>query len=231
MNFPVLNPLPSVKFLLSINFISMKKFFLSAAIAFAIFSLSAQIEKGSVLIGGSAGFQFKANKQQDEFVFSVAPYAMYSVIKQLAIGGQLFYAYDLVKLKIPVVRSSANSSFGIGPAIRGNIFIGGKTYLFIHGSSMFGINTRDRDPTNPDRSYYSSPLISWRFGPGLSVFATKNLAVEFGFYYDGMKEVWSIKQKKDVLLQGDPLFTHGLTVAIGLQFYVHKKQKEKATNP
>jgi hypothetical protein len=209
----------------------MKKFLLAVVIVLSVSHLSAQIEKGSVLIGGSAGFQFKSNKQQNEFLFSVTPYAMYSVIKQLAIGGQISYAYNLVKLKDPVVRSSANSSFGIGPALRGNIFMGGKTYFFIHGSSMFGINTVDRDPGNPDRSYYSSPLIMWRFGPGISIFATKNLAVEVGLYYDGMKEVWSIKQKKEVLLQGNPLFTHGLTVAVGLQFYVHKKQRLEPVNP
>ncbi len=208
----------------------MKKFPLIVLITLLTLTLSAQIEKGTVLIGGNAGFQFKSNKQQDEFVVSLAPYALYSVIKQLAIGGQLAYAYDLLKLKTPTNRSSANSSFGIGPALRGNIFIGGKTYFFLHGSAMFGINTKDRDPTNSERSYYSSPLVMWRFGPGLSIFATKNLAVEIGFYYDGMKEMWSIKQKKEVLLKGDPLFTHGLTVAVGLQFYVHKKQKLKPVN-
>ena len=209
----------------------MKKFFLTIIIIIVgVLSSLAQIEKGSVLIGGNAGFQFKDNRQQREFVFSVSPYALYSVIKQLAIGGQLAYSYDLVKLKVPSTRSSASSSFGIGPAIRGNIFVGGKTYFFIHGSASFGVSTMDRDPSNPDRTYYSSPLIMWRFGPGFSIFATKNLVVELGLYYDGMKEIWSIKQRKEILLKGDPLFTHGLTIAIGLQFYIHKKQKDKTEN-
>jgi hypothetical protein len=203
----------------------MKKFLLTLVVMLTAFSLSAQIEKGSVLIGGNAGFQFKANKQQSEFLFSVTPYSMYSVTKHLAIGGQLLYAYNLVKLKVPSTQSSASSSFGIGPALRGNIFIGGKTYWFIHGASSFGINTRDRDPTDSNEPYYSSPLISWRFGPGFSIFATKNIAVELGFYYDGMKEVWSIRQKKVVLLGGVPLVTHGLSVTIGLQFYIHKRPK------
>jgi hypothetical protein len=41
----------------------------------------AQIEKGSVMVGGSAGFQFrKVDKTTTDLQFSIAPNVLYSVI-------------------------------------------------------------------------------------------------------------------------------------------------------
>ncbi|MES2620533.1 MAG: hypothetical protein V4615_06745 [Bacteroidota bacterium] len=56
------------------------------------------------------------------------------------------------------------------------------------------------------------------------------MAIELGFYYDGMKDVLAIKQNKAVLSKRSPVFTHGLTVAVGLQFYAHKKEKSSGQN-
>lgn len=213
----------------------MKK--LSFCLAFFLGATSflfSQIEKGTVLVGGNAGFQFKSSRQQSsdvrmtQFIFSASPYAMYSVIKQLALGGQLSYAYSLTKEKtVTGVYSDASNVFAIGPALRSNFFIGGKTYLFIHASPSFGISI-NRDPTDRNDVYTSTSLVTWRVGPGFSFFTSKNMAVELGFYYDGMKDVLAIKQNKAVLSKRSPVFTHGLTIAVGLQFYGHKKIKEPA---
>ena len=215
----------------------MKKLSFSIAIFFGATSfLFSQIEKGTVLLGGNAGIQFKSSKQQNsdvrttEFIFSASPYAMFSVIQQLALGGQLSYAYSSRKEKtLTGVYSDATNIFTIGPALRGNIFIGGKTYFFIHASPSFGVGV-NRDPTDRNDVYTSTSLITWRIGPGFSIFTTKNMAVELGFYYDGMKDILAIKQNKAVLSKRSPVFTHGLTVAIGLQFYAHKKVKSPVQN-
>ncbi|MES2620532.1 MAG: hypothetical protein V4615_06740 [Bacteroidota bacterium] len=82
----------------------MKRFFFFVSICFGASSLLfAQIEKRTVMLGGNAGIQFKSAKQTNsdfkatEFIFSASPYALYSVVKQLALGGQLSYAYALRK--------------------------------------------------------------------------------------------------------------------------------------
>lgn len=211
----------------------MKKVLLSVIILWGIVPyVFSQIEKGTVMVGGNAGFQFKANNRNErEFTFSLSPYALYSVIKPLALGGQLSYSFNQYKntdVLNPV--TIAHNTFSIGPALRGNIHIGGKTYFFLHGSPSFGIDVQ-RDPTDRNQSYYSTSVITWRLGPGFSIFATKKMAVELGMFYDGMKSVLAIKQNKNVLLKGEPVFTHGLTVAVGLQFYCHKKSKNAESQP
>lgn len=216
----------------------MKKFLFTVITnALVITTLSAQIEKGSIMIGGNAGFQFKSNSEKGsnsktkEFVFSLTPSSLYSVIKQLAIGGQLSYSFDQTKNNDAINPSfTSTNAFTIGPALRANIFIGGKSYFFFHASPAFGvdINRLYEDRSQP---YYSNSIIAWRTGPGFSVFASQSMAVEFGFYYDGMKEVDAIKQDKNVLLKRSPVFTQGLTVAVGLQFYAHKNAKTTSENP
>lgn len=207
----------------------MKKIILITLLSAIFFSdASAQIEKGSTLIGGNAGFQFRRSDntyKSTSYTFSLSPTALYHPIKYIGIGGQFFYSHNYTKFELsPETQVSSDNFITIGPALRVNIPISQKAFLFIHHGFNGGVEIR-RDPTNSDKAYGYSSIINWRFGPGFSVFATKNVAIEFGFFYDGSKEVAAIKQNSSVLLKGDAVFTHGLTVAVGLQFYVHKKQK------
>ena len=208
----------------------MKQSFLLLVIFLvSISSLFSQIEKGTVMVGGNAGFQFKANNQHErEFGFSVSPNALYSVIKQLALGGQISYSYNNYKdsnpLK-PYPQIDVSNSFSIGPAARANIHIGGKTFFFFHASSSFGIQTI-KQPNSPDKINDSYSIIAWRMGPGVSIFATKNMAVELGIFYDGRRKIRTIKFDKSVFYRYPTEITHGLTFAVGLQFYAHKKQKQ-----
>ena len=208
----------------------MKQLFLLLLIVLmSISSLFSQIEKGTVMVGGNAGFQFKANNQHvREFGFSVSPNALYSVIKQLALGGQISYSYTNYKdsdPQQPYPRIDVSNSFFIGPAVRANIHIGGKTFFFFHASPSFGIQSI-KQPNSPNKVNDSYSVIAWRLGPGVSIFATKNMAVELGIFYDGMKTVETIKFDKTVFVKYSPVLTYGLTFAVGLQFYAHKKQKQ-----
>lgn len=192
----------------------------------------AQIEKGSVMLGGSAGFQFrKVDKTTTDIQFSVAPTALYSVLKPLAVGGQFSFAHYYAKRTEPTQTIvTAQNIFSIGPALRANVKTGSKSVFFFHASPSFGINVT-RDPTDKNEVYLSVSNISWRFGPGFSFFLHKHAAIELGVFYDGMRNIYSLKQLRTVVSASAPEFTHGLTFAVGFQFYTLKNTKSaKATN-
>ncbi|MBK7148294.1 MAG: outer membrane beta-barrel protein [Bacteroidetes bacterium] len=186
--------------------------------------IQAQIDKGSVMVGGNAGFQFrKVDKTTTDIQFSVAPNVLYSVIRQLAIGGQFSYAHYYSKRTEPMQTIvTAQNVFSIGPALRANVKTGPKSVFFFHASPSFGINVT-RDPTDKDEVYVSVSNISWRFGPGFSFFLNKNTAIELGVYYDGMRNIYSLRQQRNLISKSAPEFSHGLTFAVGFQFYASKK--------
>lgn len=184
----------------------------------------AQIEKGSVMVGGSAGFQFrKVDKTTTDLQFSIAPNVLYSVIEQLAIGGQFSFAHYYNKRTEPLQTIvQAQNVFNIGPALRANIKTGAKSVFFFHASPSFGVNVT-RDPTDKNDVFLSISNISWRFGPGFSFFLNKNTAMELGVYYDGMRNIYSLRQQRNLVSKSAPEFSHGLTFAVGFQFYTQKK--------
>jgi hypothetical protein len=186
--------------------------------------MQAQIDKGTIMVGGTAGFQFrKVDKTTTDVQFSVAPAVLYSVIKQLAIGGQFSYAHYYSKRTEPLQTVvQAQNVFNIGPALRANIKTGAKSVFFFHAGPSFGVNVT-RDPTDKNEVYLSISNISWRLGPGFSFFLNKNTAMELGVYYDGMRNIYSLRQQRNLVSKSAPEFSHGLTFAVGFQFYTGKK--------
>lgn len=207
----------------------MRKILLAIPMLLWCIAIHAQIEKGSIMIGGSAGFQFrKTDKTTTDIQFSASPNFLYSVIKQFAIGGQVSYVHAYNKRIEPTQTVVlAQNIFSIGPAVRANIRAGEKTVFFIHAASSFGVNA-SRDPRDKTKVFLSISNIGWRAGPGISIFTTKSMAVELGLFYDGMRNIYTLRQQKNVISKSAPEFAHGLTFAIGLQFYtVSKKNTPK----
>jgi len=78
----------------------MKTLFLSIAfITLITFTSFAQLEKGSWIggVNGNDDFTFLKSSGNRAFSFSLNPYAMYLVSKNLAVGLNLDYDYDFVK--------------------------------------------------------------------------------------------------------------------------------------
>jgi outer membrane protein W len=104
----------------------MKKLVLSITLI-TLLSLTsfAQLEKGSWIggVNGNVDFTFLKSSSNRAFSFSLNPYAMYLVSKNLAVGLNLDYSYDFVKYyssfqtESELVKYSTNSLL-LAPVVR-----------------------------------------------------------------------------------------------------------------
>ncbi len=190
----------------------------------------AQIDKGTTQYGGSAGFQFrKTAKTTTDLTFSFSPGALYSVHKNIAIGGQLSYIFNHYRFKDASSDFVENRhAFSIGPALRANFGIGEKSVAFFHTATEFGLDV-ERDPRDKNKLYQSSSIVLWKAGPGVCIFVNKNVALEFSFYYESQRTLLNIKQQQTVAVKGTPEFTHGVSFSIGIRFFTqHRKRTVNA---
>jgi outer membrane protein W len=138
----------------------MKKLVLSIAfITLLTLTSFAQLEKGSWIggVNGNVDFTFLKSSSNQAFSFSLNPYAMYLVSKNLAVGLNADYSYSFVKYNSTsqtgsdLVKYSSNSLL-FAPVVRkyfGNSkyrpYIGLTTGLAIYQTNSFV-------PTSPDVS-------------------------------------------------------------------------------
>lgn len=204
----------------------MKKYAsITAALLVWICSM-AQIDKGSVQYGGSAGFQFrKTAKTTTDLTFSISPGALYSVHKNVAFGGQFSYIFNHYRFKDVSANFAENRhAFSVGPAIRANFGISEKSVAFFHTAAEFGVDI-ERDPRDKNKLYQSSSIVIWKAGPGVAIFVNKNVAVELSCYYEGQRTLLNIKQQQTVAVKGSPEFTHGISFSIGIRFFTQHRKR------
>ncbi len=145
-------------------------------IAFLVFScavMQAQTQKGSVLIGGSAGFSFTKYNNVKATNVNLSPSALFFVIDQLAVGGSLNIGSYHVASDIDTY---TNTNFGIGPAVR-YYFVGTGNFR-PYGAAGFSLNSQKSNSQDQ-----ATTNTSFSLGIGGDYFINDHVAIETGLNY------------------------------------------------
>ncbi|GAA4746271.1 hypothetical protein [Flavisolibacter ginsenosidimutans] len=157
----------------------MKKIFLFALSVSAAGTIpsNAQLQKGSVLIGGDlAGFDLGLN-EGSTFTMNLTPKAAWFVRDNLALGGYVDFGLATAK------GAGTNVSYGVGGLGRyyfptADVNVAKSTRFFTEANiGIQGVNTPGGNSTNG---------LGLGFGPGLAYFVTNNIALETLLKYNGI---------------------------------------------
>ncbi len=157
----------------------MKKVLLFALFVSAagVIQSNAQLQKGSVLIGGDlAGFDLGLN-EGSTFTMNLTPKVAWFVRDNLALGGYVDFGLATAK------EAGTNVSYGVGGLGRyyfptANVSATRSTRFFTEANvGIQGVNTPGGNNTNG---------LGFGFGPGLAYFVTDNIALETLLKYNGI---------------------------------------------
>ncbi len=150
------------------KFFTMKTLHFSltmAALLCTTFAFS-QTEKGNLLLGGTAGFDVQFEDPDNYISIDLSPELGFFVIDNLAVGAAL-------SIQTSKAGDFKTSAIGISPF--GRYYFGsGMTRIFVHG--QVGYVTAKVDFGGGDDSTANGTL--FHFGPGVSFFLNKHVAVE-----------------------------------------------------
>jgi hypothetical protein len=148
----------------------MKKRFLTmlAIVSFFAVGAFAQVQKGSAMVGGSAGFK----NGKDATLVSLMPKIGYFVIDRLAIGATL---------NVESIKSGdyKDSSFGLGPFAR--YYLTDAMPLKVFGEAGFSFSTEKSSGGGLSGKAKSNNL---GLGIGASYFLSESVAIDAIFGYD-----------------------------------------------
>ena len=210
----------------------------------------AQITKGTIMTGGSLGFQFNTDHQAlaKEYEFHFTPQFGGFVAKNVVLGimPSIIYSSKVVSTQtidsgfvpphITQITSKDNMlSLGLGPFARYYFKIGPKVYIFIHGSPSIMASWETYSTIfNPAPQNPSSPITvrtvtaNWTIGPGLSFMASKLVAIESSIYYNGTwHQANQFKNGNLLGNEGKAYVDHGMVLNVGIQVYFERNKKEK----
>lgn len=138
---------------------------------------NAQLQKGSVLIGGDlAGFDLGLNEGAN-FNMSLAPKAAWFVRDNVALGGYLDFGLATAKGR------GTSVNYGVGALGRyyfpkADVNVARSTRFLLEGNiGIQGVNTAGGGSTNG---------LGLGIGPGLAYFVTNNIALESLLKYNGI---------------------------------------------
>jgi hypothetical protein len=155
---------------------------------------SAQTEKGDWLVGGLLDL----NTAKNSTTFNFSPNAGYFLANNLAIGGNLVFAYDkLGDLKV--------TTFGIGPFVR-YYFTDDKVRPFFAGDMTF-----EKRKVEQTVGSFTEDAFSWFLGGGAAFFINENVAVDGLLGYAHSKV-------------SDEDGSGGLRLRVGFQVYINRSQ-------
>lgn len=157
-------------------------------------SVSGQTEKGDWLVGGLLDL----NTAKNSTTFNFSPNAGYFLVDNLAIGGNLVFAYDkLGDLKV--------TTFGIGPFVR-YYFTDDKVRPFFAGDMTF-----EKRKFETTQGSNTEDAFSWFLGGGAAFFINENVAVDGIIGYSHSKV-------------SDEEGSGGLRLRVGFQVYINRSQ-------
>jgi hypothetical protein len=133
----------------------------------------AQTTKGTMMLGGTAGFdvQFIDAAETNPFTLDLQPQLGFFVADNIAVGGNIGLTYFKVS-------DVSTTSLAISPF--GRYYLGSNNIkLFLH--AQIGYLTGS---TNFDGDKTSSNGYQLQFGPGLAFFLNQHVAIEGLFAYD-----------------------------------------------
>ncbi|MEZ4933045.1 MAG: acyloxyacyl hydrolase [Saprospiraceae bacterium] len=129
-------------------------------------SITAQIEKGWMLVGGNAGFDYQADNEI--FTIGIRPNHAFFVRDNLAVGAA-------VSINVILSEGEGTWVYGASPLVR-YYFTGKKAIPFVEGRiGISGISDSDGN---------TSDLYNGGLTFGVSYFVEKHVAVELGLMYD-----------------------------------------------
>ncbi len=150
----------------------MKHFFpLLILLVFAT-NLSAQIQKGTVLLGGTVGFNNLSSEGDGITYINVSPSAGFFLSDQIALGGSL----DFV---LVASDGESSTSFGLTPFGRYYFNESGKSRFF--GQLKAGFQTGDTE------FFEESTALIFGFGVGADFFINDNVAIEAILGYERLQ--------------------------------------------
>lgn len=157
----------------------------------SVFSLlaSAQITKGSKLLGGA--LNFGGSKSEPPFsshtkqaTGSIGFSGGVAIRENLVAGGSLFYGHNSSKYdqpnNFPLAKSTANS-YGGGAFLRRYVPLGKNFYLFGQASLDFGISNQNQVVSPTTKTESNGWNISLNAAPGISYALTRKFQLELGF--------------------------------------------------
>ncbi|MBS1595643.1 MAG: hypothetical protein JST90_15105 [Bacteroidetes bacterium] len=193
-----------------------------------------QIAKGTIMAGGSVGFQFTTNHElyAKDFTFHFTPLLGGFIAKNVVLGVAPLAAYSTHSVVTPNnIRVKDNVlSLGLGPYVRYYVNISSKAYFFVHGSPSV-MASWDSYITSSSTTTTKTVSANWTLGPGFSVFVTKAIAVEASLYYNGMWHQSSQYNKGNLISEGNKYVDHGMLLNVGMQVYFERNKKAKTTTP
>ncbi|MBB2150705.1 outer membrane beta-barrel protein [Pedobacter gandavensis] len=207
----------------------MKKIAISIIIlAISTFTLQAQTEKGTKLIGG--GFRFNTNNTQfgndyRTYTYELSPKAGYFVGDNFAIGTKLTLGYTKSRQENTTINNSSRLSFGAAPFARHYIRITDR-FRFFSEFELNWITEKYKGFQNPEiavEQYTRVHSYGAELRPGLAFFPTKKWAVEMsfpllGYFRNVSNPVGSFDQRKTT----NDFFNFGLTTSsprIGINYH------------
>jgi hypothetical protein len=157
-----------------------KIFFFSSVFAFLTITLQAQINKGSVLLGGNIGFS--TNKAKDTSLKNnstyLSPVVGIAVKENLIVGINFSYGHSKNNLNAPASEAEYKS-YGAGVFVRKYVPLGKGFYLF--GETSLNYQDYSDTYTNPyQKVELKGQNMSINLYPGVSYAISKMLQLEFG---------------------------------------------------
>jgi hypothetical protein len=205
----------------------MKHLVLAFIFLVAALSLSAQTEQGGGFVGGNVNLAFSSYKgtSTTRFNFGLNPTGGFFVAKNFAIGLFLNYSLDYATASSTVAgvkqtNTSSIHNFGFGPVFRPYIKIGERSRLFFDGR-IGGGSTIYNSNTGGNKSTTNIGYIGGSIAPGIAVFFTRNVALEFMAGYYGEKQL-----PRANAIVPYPV-THRIFLGLGLQVYISKRKVEQ----
>lgn len=155
----------------------MKKVLFAACLLVSSNAIFAQVNKGQIMVGGSAGFNRGSIGDWKRTDISIAPDLGYFFIDQLAGGLRPEFAYYKSKQKTNgTTTTNSATSYTIAPFVRYYFMPSGEELnIFADASYGFG-SSKEKGASSVSENYYQI-----KAGPAL--FLTPNTALEFALYY------------------------------------------------
>ena len=175
------------------------KLFTVLALAVSAFSVSAQVQKGNVLVGSDFADINLGLNAPDVFNLNLSPKAAWFVKDNVALGGYVNLGLETAK------NSSTTFSYGVGAL--GRYYTGTDVDVLKHGR-IFGEATVGVGGVNVSNGGGNTNGLDFSFGPGFAYFVTPNIGLETLVKYNGIAGF------------GSQVYQNNLSLNFGLQIYL-----------
>jgi hypothetical protein len=189
------------------DFMKKKCTLMIIALMSLVYSTSAQIQQGNVMVGADiADFSLGLN-EGGAFSVQINPKAAFFIRSGLAFGAYLNFGLSTSK------GAGSNIDYGIGGLAR--YYISDPQTQVVRNSRFFAEGTIGIEGTNPPSGENTNGL-GLSIGPGWTYFVTPNIGVEALLKYRG------------IVGFGSRATSSNLNLAIGFQIYLSKERARRS---